>query len=402
MKRKIVILGSTGSIGENALRVVRALPDELSVVGLAACSNVERLVEQAAAFGVKTIAVTDETRVAEAEALARPQGITVLSGPRALEEISVLPEADTVLCSVVGLAGLPPVLAAIDAGKDIALATKEVLVSAGSLVMARRAEKGVRILPVDSEHSAIFQALQSGEWQAACVRSPDAAPSAFAERRIDRLILTASGGPFAARPEVDFETVTPETALRHPNWRMGPKVTIDSATMMNKGLEIMEASALFGIPDSRIEVLVHPQSVVHTLVRYVDGNQIAQLSGADMRFPIQYALTWPERRDVAMPQLDLAEIGALTFARPDESRFRCLALAHAAMRTGGTAPAALNAADEVAVAAFLQERIRFSDIPRIIEEVLACQDVKPCTTFERVYESDAWARREAERMVAAQ
>lgn len=401
MKRNIVILGSTGSIGENALRVIRALPGELSVAGLAAYSNVRRLVEQAVAFGVKTVAVTDETRAAEAEALARPHGIAVLSGGRALEEISILPEADTVLCSVVGLAGLPPVLAAIEAGKDVALATKEVLVSAGSLVMARRAEKGVRILPVDSEHSAIFQAIQSSEWQAACVRSSGAAPASFAESRIERLILTASGGPFAAHPEVDFEAVTPETALRHPNWRMGPKVTIDSATMMNKGLEIMEASALFGIPDDRIDVLVHPQSVVHSLVRYVDGNQIAQLSGADMRFPIQYALTWPERRGAAMPPLDLAEIGALTFSRPNESRFRCLALAREAMRAGGTAPAALNAADEVAVAAFLRGRIRFADIPRIIEEVLAHLDVKPCTTFERVYESDAWARREAERMVTS-
>ena len=259
MKRKIVILGSTGSIGENALRVVRALPDELSVVGLAACSNVQRLVEQAVAFGVKTIALTEETRAAEAEALARPQGISVLAGSRALEEISVLPEADTVLCSVVGLAGLPPVLAAIDAGKDVALATKEVLVSAGSLVMARREKKGVRILPIDSEHSAIFQALQSSEWQVACVRPAAADPSTFAENQIDRLILTASGGPFAAYSDVDFDTVTPEAALRHPNWRMGPKVTIDSATMMNKGLEIMEAAALFGVPAAKIDVLVRSE-----------------------------------------------------------------------------------------------------------------------------------------------
>ena len=397
MVRNIVILGSTGSIGESTLQVACALPDQIRVVGLAARKNVAKLVEQAIRFHVRTIAVEDESRWEEARALARPHGINVLSGRESLCEIASLSEADTVVCAVVGLAGLRPVLAAIESGKDVALATKEVLVSSGDLVMRRRAEAGVRILPIDSEHSALFQCLQSGAWMPACVREAAAPAEIMAENRIARLILTASGGPFRNRSDLDLDSVTPEQALCHPNWRMGKKVTIDSATMMNKGLEILEAHELFNIPVSRIGVLVHPQSIVHSLVEFRDGNLLAQLSQPDMRFPIQFALTWPERHEVAMPKLNLAEVGQLSFSEPDESRFPCLRLAREAMVTGGTLPAVMNAADEIAVDAFLQGRIRFTGIGRLIETVLSRHEVLPCDSFDAVFAADAWARREAVR-----
>jgi 1-deoxy-D-xylulose-5-phosphate reductoisomerase len=396
--KSVVILGSTGSIGENALRVAEALPGAVRVVGLAARTNAARVVEQAVRFGVPEVAVEDEVAAAAVAGAARAHGINVASGAAGVEALAATRSADTVLCALVGLAGLRPVLAALDAGKDVALATKEVLVSAGELVMRRRLGAGVKLLPVDSEHSAIFQCLQSRAYEPACVgggRRTGARPPAPAETCVARLTLTASGGPFFSRPETDFERVTPEQALAHPRWRMGRKVSIDSATLMNKGLEIMEARWLFNVPAERIDVAVHPESIVHSLVTFVDGSQMAQLSVPDMRFPIQYALTWPGRLAVPMPALDLVRLGALTFAEPDAARFPCLRLARAAAAAGGTLPAVLNAADEVAVAAFLAGAIPFAGIWRTVEQVMAAHDVCSGETLDAVFEADAWARRTA-------
>jgi len=388
--RSVVILGSTGSIGENALKVAEALPDAVRVAGLATRSKVTRVIDQALQFGVEVVAVEDRAAAAEADALARPHGIQVWAGAEGVAALAGLAAADTVLCALVGLAGLQPVLTALEAGKDVALATKEVLVSAGELVMRRRAEAGVSLLPVDSEHSALFQCLQSQAFSPACVRTRVGEPAA--EDRVARLVLTASGGPFAARHEIDFERVTPEQALDHPRWTMGRKVTIDSATMMNKGLEIMEAQWLFNVPAARIGVAVHPESIVHSLVTFVDGTQLAQLSVPDMRFPIQYALTWPDRLAAPMPALDLVSQGCLTFEAPDEARFPCLRLAREAAAAGGTLPAVLNAADEVAVEAFLAGAIPFAGIWRTVEQVMAAHAVRPAATREAIMEADAWAR----------
>ncbi|HQA38680.1 MAG TPA: 1-deoxy-D-xylulose-5-phosphate reductoisomerase [Kiritimatiellia bacterium] len=388
--RSVVILGSTGSIGENALKVAEALPDAVRVAGLATRSKVTRVIDQALQFGVEVVAVEDRAAAAEAAALARPHGIQIWAGAEGVAALAGLAAADTVLCALVGLAGLRPVLTALEAGKDVALATKEVLVSAGELVMRRRAEAGVSLLPVDSEHSALFQCLQSSAFSPACVRTRDGEPAA--EDRVARLVLTASGGPFAARRGIDFERVTPEQALDHPRWAMGRKVTIDSATMMNKGLEIMEAQWLFNVPAERIGVAVHPESIVHSLVTFVDGTQLAQLSVPDMRFPIQYALTWPDRLAAALPSLDLVSQGRLTFEAPDESRFPCLRLAREAAAAGGTLPAVLNAADEVAVEAFLAGAIPFAGIWRTVEQVMAAHAPRPAATREAIVEADAWAR----------
>ena len=388
--RSVVILGSTGSIGENALKVAEALPDAVRVVGLATRAKVSRVIDQALQFGVQVVAVEDRAAAAEAAALARPHGIQVWAGAEGVAALAGLAAADTVLCALVGLAGLQPVLTALEAGKDVALATKEVLVSAGELVMRRRAEAGVSLLPVDSEHSALFQCLQSPAFSPACVRTRAGEPAA--EARVARLVLTASGGPFAAHHGIDFERVTPEQALDHPRWTMGRKVTIDSATMMNKGLEIMEAQWLFNVPAERIGVAVHPESIVHSLVTFVDGTQLAQLSVPDMRFPIQYALTWPDRLAAALPSLDLVSQGRLTFAAPDESRFPCLRLAREAAAAGGTLPAVLNAADEVAVEAFLAGAIPFAGIWRTVEQVMAAHTPRPAATREAIVEADAWAR----------
>lgn len=391
--RSIVVLGSTGSIGENTLKVAEALPGAVRVAGLAARRNAARVIEQARQFGVKVVAIENSAAAREAEALARPHGIEVWSGAEGIEALAALAEADTVVCALVGLAGLRPVLAALAAGHDVALATKEVLVSAGELVMRRRAEKGVCLLPVDSEHSAVFQCLQSPLSVPACVRRDGAAERA--EDRVARLVLTASGGPFAHRPDVDFDRVTAEQALAHPRWCMGRKVTIDSATMMNKGLEILEAHWLFNIPVEKVRVIVHPESIVHSLVTFADGTSLAQLSVPDMRFPLQFALTWPDRLAVSMPALDLVAQGALSFSAPDETRFPALRLVREAASAGGTMPAVLNAADEVAVEAFLSGRIPFSGIWRTVETVMAAHTASPCADFESVFEADVWARRQA-------
>ena len=391
--KRIAILGSTGSIGENALRVAAAAPDALRVTALAARANAARLVAQARQFGVQRVALADPAAAAEARRLA--PGLDVAEGDAGVEALAGESAADAVLCALVGLAGLRPVLAAMASGKDVALATKEVLVAAGALTMRRRAACGVRLLPVDSEHSALFQCLQSGTWEAACVRAADTPPERFAESRVRRLVLTASGGPFADRPGVDFAHVTVDEALNHPRWRMGRKVTIDSATMMNKGLEVIEAQWLYNVPADRIDVVVHPQSIVHSLVEFNDRSVLAQLSPPDMRFAIQYALTWPDRIPADLPELDLTAQAELTFRAPDETRFRCLALARAAARQGGTYPAVLNGANEVAVAAFLAGRIPFGAIAATVEAALERHSAGAADSLEAVEAADAWARRTA-------
>ena len=392
--KSLVILGSSGSIGENTLQVVAAHPDRFRVSGLAVHHATEKLLEQARRFGVTRVAVADTAAAARLRGRL-PAELTLLAGEEGVEELAATTEAEMVVCALVGIAGLRPVLAAIRTGKDVALATKEVLVAAGEPVMRAREARGVRILPVDSEHSAIFQCLQSSAFAPCCVRAADAPPDQRAESRIRRLLLTASGGPFAAHPELDFARVTAREALRHPKWSMGRKISIDSATMMNKGLEVIEARWLFDIPAEHIEVVIHPESLVHSLVEFVDGSMLAQCSPPDMRVAIRYALGWPDRVAAAMPPLDLARIGALHFAPPDPVRFPCLALARTAMALGGTAPAVLNAANEVAVEAFLAGGVSFPGIWRCIEQVLDRHQTQAAPSLEAIVEADRWARQEA-------
>jgi 1-deoxy-D-xylulose-5-phosphate reductoisomerase len=392
--KSLIILGSSGSIGESTLQVVAAHPERLCVKGLAVHHATEKILDQARRFGVTHIAISDPQ--AAAEALRRlPAGMTLFAGDEGVVELAATVEADIVVCALVGMAGLKPVLAAIASGKDIALATKEVLVAAGEAVMQARAGRGVRILPVDSEHSAIFQCLQSPASTPFCVRPADGAPGCAAESRVRRLVLTASGGPFTARPEVDFDRVTVAEALQHPKWSMGRKISIDSATMMNKGLEIIEARWLFNVPVADIAVVVHPESIIHSLVEFVDGAVLAQLSAPDMRVAIHYALSWPDRAPTTSPALDLVRLAKLSFTAPDPRRFPCLKLARAAMETGGTAPAVLNAANEVAVAAFLAGRLAFSGIWHCLEQVLERHAPLSAPALGAIFEADAWARQAA-------
>jgi 1-deoxy-D-xylulose-5-phosphate reductoisomerase len=405
--KRIVILGSTGSIGENALRIVEALPGRFEVAGLVAHTNAPRIVEQAVRHNVKDIALADPGAAAEAVRLAAGTGVAVHSGMDAVCGLAAMKGVDLVVCAMVGMAALRPVLSAVAAGHDVALATKEVLVSAGELVMRERERRGVRLLPVDSEHSALFQCLQDTRLTPWCVREGSAprprgagtggSPCGTAiEPTVSRLVLTASGGPFAGRDGVDFASVTVNDALNHPRWKMGSKVTIDSATMMNKGLEILEARWLFDVPTSKIDVLLHPESIVHSLVEFRDATVVSQLGVPDMRLAIQYAMTWPERvGNGTLPRLDLAQLGRLTFRNPDEGRFPCLRLAREAAAGGGTLPAVMNAADEVAVGAFLEGRIPFPGIWGTVERVMAAHTVCACTDLETVNEADAWARRAA-------
>jgi 1-deoxy-D-xylulose-5-phosphate reductoisomerase len=371
--RKIVILGSTGSIGQSTLRVCAALPEHFEVIGLAAASRIEPLIDQARAHGVKTIAVADV--LAARQAAEKAPDLTVWSGPEGIERMAAGEGIDTVVCALVGMAGLRPVLAALERGTDVALATKEVLVAAGGRVTGLARRTGAHLLPVDSEHSAIFQCLQGQPME-----------------RVRRLVLTASGGPFAARADIDFEKVTVAEALNHPRWNMGKKVTVDSATLMNKGLEIMEAHWLFDIPLDRIEVLIHPESIVHSLVEFIDGSMLAQMSPPDMRYAIQYALTWPDRFDGGLPTLDLAKVGPLHFSAPDPARFPGLILARSAAATGGTLPAVLNAANEEAVALFLAGRIPFAGIWRTVATVMDRHHSLPDPELDAILEADRWAR----------
>jgi 1-deoxy-D-xylulose-5-phosphate reductoisomerase len=380
MKKKIVILGSTGSIGENAIRVAAALPSRLKIVGIASNTSAGRLLEQAAEFNIKHVAIADMD-IAEATRKNRPKTVRLYSGASGVEELAALPDADLVLCAMVGMAGLKPVLAALRQGTDVAIATKEVLVAAGRMVMDCARQNKARLLPVDSEHSAIFQCLEGKP--ASSIR---------------RLILTASGGPFGSNHSIDFDKVTAAQALKHPRWNMGPKVSIDSATLMNKGLEIMEAHWLFGIPYDRIDVVIHPESIIHSMVEFVDGSILAQLSPPDMRFAIQHALTWPDREDGGLPRLDFATLGALHFETPDLARFPCLGLARKAAITGGTMPCVLNAANEIAVQAFLDNQITFAGIWHAVEAVMAHHSVIAKPTLDQIYTTDHWSRQEAKRV----
>jgi 1-deoxy-D-xylulose-5-phosphate reductoisomerase len=373
--RRIVIVGSTGSIGTQALDVIQGSPD-LEVVGLAAASSWELLLEQARRFGVERLAL------AEPDAAARAgEHATVLAGPEGLVELITDSDCDLVLNALVGSAGLGPTIATLGEGIDLALANKESLVVGGELVTTLAEATGAQLIPVDSEHSALYQLIEG--------QRPGT---------IDRLVLTASGGPFRGR--TDLDDVTIDEALAHPTWAMGGKITIDSATLMNKGLELIEAHHLFGVPYDRIDVVVHPQSIVHALVQLNDGASLAHLGYPDMRVPISYALHHPERADVPVPLLDLAEVGALTFERPDTRTFACLRLAREAATAGGTAPCVLNAANEVAVHAFLRGELAFTGIARVIESTLAELPAHPLRHFSDLYEADAQAREVARAVTA--
>lgn len=377
--KRIAVLGSTGSIGTQTLDVCRRLGYE--IVALAAGSNAELLEKQAREFSPKLVAAADENAARCLSIALSGTGITVLGGERAVLEAAAA-ECDIVLNAVTGIAGLRPTIAAVEAGNDIALANKETLVAGGRRVMDYAAEHGVKILPVDSEHSAIFQCLQAkGDYA-----------------RIKKLILTASGGPFFGKTEEELKKVRPQDALNHPTWNMGKKVTIDSASMANKGLEIIEAAHLFDVEQNNIDVVIHRESIVHSLVQFTDNSVLAQLGVPDMRTPIQYALTWPERENGAAAELDLAEAGALHFYRQDEEAFPSTALARCALDKGGTATAAFNAADEIAVAAFLDGKIKFTDIPKIIEKTIEKEFAKG-NSFEEVFYTDSEARKFASALV---
>ncbi|MHC4646404.1 MAG: 1-deoxy-D-xylulose-5-phosphate reductoisomerase [Planctomycetota bacterium] len=377
MTKRIAILGSTGSIGRSALRVIDALGADYEVVALTAHSRVKLLAEQARKYKPRFIAVTNADSEGPTRELIGDLDAEILAGPDSLVEIARLSEVDIVLTAVVGAAGLPAVLAAAEAGKRLAIANKEPLVIAGELLTKAAKESGGVILPVDSEHSAVFQAMQAGS-----------------HNEVSKIILTSSGGPFRKAGMEEIENVTLEQALVHPVWDMGPKITIDSATMMNKALEVIEARWLFDIAVDRIEILIHPQSIVHSLVEFVDGSVIGMLGEPDMCLPIQYALTYPERLAGIAGHVRLDEIGTLTFEKPDLETFRALSLGYEAARTGGTAPVVFNAANEAAVQEFLAGRIKFVNIVELTEHCLNKHDVRACVSLEELLEADAWARKE--------
>lgn len=380
--RGVALLGATGSIGRSALSVFEALPERFRVVSMSAGSNLDALLPAIARFRPTVVSVKER---AAADRVRREfPGVRVGFGEQGMVDVATHPEAEVVLGAVVGAAGLPPAYEAVKLGKTLALANKEVLVVAGEAVMAAAAASGSAVLPVDSEHCALHQALRCGR-----------------PEEVDRLVLTASGGPFRKRPLETFDAITIEDALAHPTWKMGPKITIDSATMMNKGLEVIEARWLFDVPPERIGVVIHPQSIVHSFVEWIDGSVIAQISPNDMRFPILYALTYPERVPTPMPKLDLPSLGTLELAALDERRYPAVPLAYAALRAGGTAPAVLNAANEVAVAAFLEGRIPYRSLVPVVERVLADHPVSPATTLEAVLEADREARRRAAELVSS-
>jgi 1-deoxy-D-xylulose-5-phosphate reductoisomerase len=372
----ISVLGSTGSIGTQVLDVARRLgPDVVRIVGLGAQNNADLLIEQALEFEPVLACIGDECALEAVRAALAGTPTHVCSSAAGFDELAVLPSAGRIVVSVAGTPGLSPTLAAIEAGKDVALASKEVLVAAGHLVMDAVRRRGVSILPIDSEHSAIFQCL-NGEDRGA----------------IEKIYLTASGGAFRDTPKEALASVTPEQALAHPTWKMGRKVTVDSATLMNKGLEIIEAKWLFGVDADRIEVVIHPTSIVHSMVRFADGSIIAQLGLPDMRLPIQYALLHPQRVDSGLPRLDILQAGALEFRPVDWDKFECLKLAMEAARVGGTLSVVMNAADEVAVELFLDGRIGFLDIARVVGKTMEAHDSRPSPSLDEIYAVDAEAR----------
>jgi 1-deoxy-D-xylulose-5-phosphate reductoisomerase len=375
--KNVVLLGSTGSIGTSTLKVAEDLPDRIRLLGLVAGNNAPLLLEQTRKHRPQAISIADPAKARE---LRDVLGTTaeVFSGPEGLLRMATLPGADIVLIAIVGTAGLAPALAAIRAGKDVAVASKEILVMAGEIVMSEARKNGVRVLPVDSEHSAIFQCLDTRE-----------------SRDVRKLWLTASGGPFRQTPKEEFPNITVERALRHPSWIMGRKITIDSATLFNKGLEMIEARWLFGVEMERVGVMVHPQSIVHSLVEFVDGAMLAQLSTPDMCLPIQYALTYPDRVPSQRVQTPLAKLGTLTFEEPDLDKFGSIGLARRAGEIGGTLPAVLNAANEVAVESFLNRKINFSQITDAVRLTLERHEVVAHPTLDQILAADAWARRAA-------
>jgi 1-deoxy-D-xylulose-5-phosphate reductoisomerase len=375
--RNIVLLGSTGSIGTSTVKVAEDLPDQIRLLGLVAGNNAELLLDQTRRHRPEAISITDPAKARE---LRDVLGTTteVFSGAEGLLKLATLPGADIVLIAIVGTAGLQPALAAIRAGKDIAVASKEILVMAGEIVMSEARKHGVRVLPVDSEHSAIFQCLDGKH-----------------SGSVRKLWLTASGGPFRKTPKEEFPGITVERALKHPSWVMGRKVTIDSATLFNKGLEMIEARWLFDVEMTRVGVVVHPQSVVHSMVEFVDGSMLAQLSTPDMCLPIQYALTYPDRSPSERVQTNLAKLGSLTFEEPDLEKFPALDLARRAGEAAGTLPAVFNAANEIAVEAFVNRQINFPQITDTVRRTLDRHQVVAHPTLEQILEADAWARREA-------
>ena len=375
-RRKVVLLGSTGSIGSSTLKVARELPDQIEIIALAAHSNFKKLAAQALETGVRHVALYDTNREAALRALL-PPNVKIHLGPDGLAEIATLAEADIVLIAIVGTAGLHPALAAIQAGKDLAIASKEILVMAGEIITAAATKRGVKLLPVDSEHNAIFQCLDGHRG---------------GESEVSRLVLTASGGPFRTLPSDQLSRVTLAQALRHPTWEMGPKITIDSATLFNKGLEMIEARWLFGIGMDRIDVVIHPQSIIHSMVEFTDGSVLAQLSRTDMCFPIQYALTWPRRIKGGLQALDFPALAKLEFEAPRTRDFPALDLARRAGQAGGTLPAVYNAANEVAVGLFLAGDIQFDQIHAVnLATLSACLPEKP-RSLEDLLEIDAKAR----------
>jgi 1-deoxy-D-xylulose-5-phosphate reductoisomerase len=380
--KALVVLGSTGSIGVSALKVAEDLPERMRLVGLAAKQNARQLARQVEASGVKHACLYDELACEEFQSIAG-DSVSISSGEQGLVELATLPEADMVLIAIVGTAGLRPALAAIEAGKDIAVASKEILVMAGEVVMRAAREKGVHVLPVDSEHNAIFQCLENRE------------PS-----EVSRLILTASGGPFRELPARDLGKVTVEQALDHPTWDMGQKISIDSATLFNKGLEMIEARWLFDVEMDRVDVIVHPQSIVHSMVEFIDGSILAQLSTTDMCFPIQYAVTWPERVANSLKPLDFAELARLEFEKPRFEDFPALGLAMQAGSEGGTLPAVLNAANEIAVAAFLDHSLAFPEIWQTVERTMAAHQNIRHPGLEEILAADQWAREYANSILA--
>ena len=382
--KKIVILGSTGSIGTSTLDIITKFPGMFQAVGLTAGTNVEKLEEQIRTFSPAAVAMADEAAAARLRARCTGLKTTILGGADGLRQIATMPEADLVISAIVGGAGLVPTLAAITAGKFIALANKEPMVMAGRLMQDEARKHGVRIFPVDSEHSALFQSMEGH-------RVED----------ILRLILTASGGPLWDLTKAQLQHVTVEQALKHPNWKMGDKITIDSATLMNKGLEVVEARWLFDIPASKIEVVVHRESIIHSLVEYQDRSVIAQLGLPDMRTPIAYAMNYPARVPLDLPSLNLAQIGTLTFFNPDHDRFPCLGLGYEALQVGGTMPAVLNAANEVAVQAFLDRRIGFLGIADTIRRTMDAHQPVEVSTLEDALGADTWARAKAGEIVGS-
>jgi 1-deoxy-D-xylulose-5-phosphate reductoisomerase len=409
MKRKrVVVLGATGSIGQSALKVARDIPERMEIVGLAANSNAENLARTANEVRPEAVCLVDESKIdiLQSELEYKPK---IFAGETGLCQIACLTNAEMVLVAIVGTAGLRPALAAIEAGKDLAVASKEILVTAGEIVMREARDNGVHVLPVDSEHNAIFQCLEGKRSTLNAQRSTLSAESSMLDvprwaldvSDVRRIILTASGGPFRATAAKDFAELTPEQALKHPTWNMGPKITVDSATLFNKGLEMIEAHWLFGVEMKQVEVVIHPQSIVHSLVEFADGSTLAQLSYSDMCFPIQYAITWPERVPNRLPPLDFSTLSKLEFEVPRYEDFPALNLARRAGETEGTLPAVMNAANEIAVGTFLERQIRFPHIWQTVAAVMQAHTSVAHPDLDTILQSDRWARAEARAYVTS-